>query len=524
MTIPGKKNIVIGCAGALLLLAAGLLYNQLRDYKEHIGELERELAEMRKREKQAAVDRSVSHQMEEIARGQQILSEERSREAIRQSEIAQAATLRTEAERSRAVQAQAAAEASAQEALQSYQMAERQRREADTQRRQAVYARHVADTLNYISLGRTLGTQSYAIYQTGDREIGNMLAYAAYLYTSDYGGDLYAPAVFQALAQSAGSHSYWNVHRSSIPRMNINAANGTLLTVSTYGELAVHRMQGSRLVSRQLLNDKTYCFRDMVTTGGNKSYAVSSTGHLAIVDADRVSIIALEGIDKPFRLQSMGNSGKLLIVGEQDAALFDTGSNKMLATRHLDFRVVSVGNSNGSPLLFDNHGGMHRVASLENISSERVPVTGTVTAFTTSHDNRLTAYGMSDGTIWLIDAQGTKHRLVGHLSQVSRMRFHGGRLYSSGYDGKLFFWMVGAGQARPVALFQSQSWLMDFTFDAKGEHVWAGEANGTVSQFLVALPLIGRRLQANVGRNFTQDEWDYYVGKGIPYRKLKNEE
>ena len=494
MTIPGKKNIVIGCAGALLLLAAGLLYNQLRDYKEHIGELERELAEMRKREKQAAVDRSVSHQMEEIARGQQILSEERSREAIRQSEIAQAATL------------------------------ERQRREADTQRRQAVYARHVADTLNYISLGRTLGTQSYAIYQTGDREIGNMLAYAAYLYTSDYGGDLYAPAVFQALAQSAGSHSYWNVHRSSIPRMNINAANGTLLTVSTYGELAVHRMQGSRLVSRQLLNDKTYCFRDMVTTGGNKSYAVSSTGHLAIVDADRVSIIALEGIDKPFRLQSMGNSGKLLIVGEQDAALFDTGSNKVLATRHLDFRVVSVGNSNGSPLLFDNHGGMHRVASLENISSERVPVTGTVTAFTTSHDNRLTAYGMSDGTIWLIDAQGTKHRLVGHLSQVSRMRFHGGRLYSSGYDGKLFFWMVGAGQARPVALFQSQSWLMDFTFDAKGEHVWAGEANGTVSQFLVALPLIGRRLQANVGRNFTQDEWDYYVGKGIPYRKLKNEE
>ena len=51
--------------------------------------------------------------------------------------------------------------------------------------------------------------------------------------------------------------------------------------------------------------------------------------------------------------------------------------------------------------------------------------------------------------------------------------------------------------------------------------MWAGEKNGTVSQYLVSLPKIAERLRRNVKRNFTQEEWNYYVGKGIPYREVK---
>lgn len=186
-----KKNVIIGCIGVVLLLGlATALYYMHRGDGERISELETELRALREREKQSEIVRGVSEQMEEIAYGQQTLSEERSREAIRQSEIAQAATLRSEAERRIALQAQAEAEISAGEAKASYQVAEQRRLEAE-------HAKLVADTLNCISLGRTLGSQSYAIYRSGDTELGNMLAYASYLYTNDYGGDLYTPAVFQ---------------------------------------------------------------------------------------------------------------------------------------------------------------------------------------------------------------------------------------------------------------------------------------------------------------------------------------
>ena len=194
--------------------------------------------------------------MEEIAYGQQALSEERSQEAIRQSEIAQRMTLLSEAERKKAIEAQGIAELSATEAMDAYQMAERQRSEADRQRQQAEHAKLVADTLNYISLGRTLGSQSYAIYQAGDTELGNMLAYASYLYTNDYGGDLYAPAVFQALTQSAGSRRSWSIHNGSIARIDMLPGSGRLLSVSTYGEVFAHKMTGDRLVTERLLSDR----------------------------------------------------------------------------------------------------------------------------------------------------------------------------------------------------------------------------------------------------------------------------
>ena len=123
-----KKNIIIGCLGALLL-ALGVLYMHSRQNdKARIHELEAKVVVLQKQGETSELDRSVSEQMEDIAHGQQALSEERSQEAIRQSEIAQT-------ERQHALRSQAAAETSAKEAMHSYQVAEQQRKEADNQRR-----------------------------------------------------------------------------------------------------------------------------------------------------------------------------------------------------------------------------------------------------------------------------------------------------------------------------------------------------------------------------------------------------
>ena len=85
-----KKNIIIGCLGALLL-ALGVLYMHSRQNdKARIHELEAKVVVLQKQGETSELDRSVSEQMEDIAHGQQALSEERSQEAIRQSEIAEA--------------------------------------------------------------------------------------------------------------------------------------------------------------------------------------------------------------------------------------------------------------------------------------------------------------------------------------------------------------------------------------------------------------------------------------------------
>ena len=279
-----NRNIIIGCLGGLLLASGVWFIHTHRRDKERINELE-----------------------------SQVVVLQRQGQAIRQSAIAQAATLRSEAERRKALKAQAAAEISAAEALESYKMAEHQRQNAE-------YARMVADTLNYISLGRTLGSQSYSIYQTGNTVLGNMLAYASYLYTHDYGGNLYSPTVFQAMTQSAGGRNSWSIHNGSISRLVISPKDGRLLTVSTFGEIFSHQINGEQMHTNRLMSDKQYWFSDLYAAPSGKVYALSYTGHLVIIDGNQSRVVMVENVKKPLGLQILNEGRSLLIVGENSAS------------------------------------------------------------------------------------------------------------------------------------------------------------------------------------------------------------
>ena len=84
----GSKNIIIGVLGVLLLASAAMGYYTHRADQERISELESQIVVLRMQQRRSVIDRRVSKQMEQIAYGQQALSEERSQEAIHQSEIA----------------------------------------------------------------------------------------------------------------------------------------------------------------------------------------------------------------------------------------------------------------------------------------------------------------------------------------------------------------------------------------------------------------------------------------------------
>ncbi len=520
-----KKVLIGGLAGSLLVVAAAVLLVR-NSYTKRIGQLENQIEDMKKQERQSAIDRRVSKQMEEIAYGQQALSEERSREAIRQSEIAQKMTLRSEEERKNALKAQARAEESARQARESYQVAEQQRKEADLQRQQAdlqrqqaVHAKLVADTLNYLSLARTLGSQSYSMYQAGEKDLGNMLAYTAYLFSRDYHGDFFAPSVLQAITQSAEARHNWRVHNGTISKIVFFPRGRQLLTVSTYGEVFAHNPGGGQLNTQRLLYDRRLCFRDALVMPSGKAYAVSHTGHLAVINKGAVKVVNIDRVSRPFSLAAAGNN--ILIVGEREAALYDTAADRLLSVVPLSFKAVCVCSRAGKPLIFDDKGMMYFFTGTNNLTAAKVPAQGQVCAYACSDNGRYSAYGTMDGTIYLTDEKGKVSKLVGHLSQVSEICFFGDRLFSSSYDGKLFFWHICNAQIRPVTLMHNSSWITAFSFDNSHEYIWMGDANATLTDYLISMPLIAQRLKQNVKRNLTQEEWNYYIGSSKPYRKIK---
>jgi WD40 repeat protein len=328
--------------------------------------------------------------------------------------------------------------------------------------------------------------------------------------------------VFQTLIQSAGGRHSWNSHNGSISRLAVSPRDHRLLTVSTFGEIFSHQIKGEQMQTSRLMSDKAYWFNDLYAAPDGKVYAISYTGQLVITDGQQTRIIVVENVNKPFCLQTLNDGKSLLIVGEDCIALFDIVSEKIVTTRRLDFQVTCMGRRGNKPLLFHNRGRMHLVNSLDKITNEQVPVKGKVTAYASNQKEHLTAYGMADGTIWLTDGSGKTYKLVEHLSRVTRLMFNGRRLYSSAYDGKLLFWSIeNNSQKNAVTLYQSAHWLNDFTFINNKDYIMVGEHNGTVTRCLISLPKIAQRLRQNVKRNFTQEEWNYYVGKGIPYRKVK---
>jgi WD40 repeat protein len=218
----------------------------------------------------------------------------------------------------------------------------------------------------------------------------------------------------------------------------------------------------------------------------------------------------------PIRLHDITDTN-LLIIGESSLSLYDMKRNIIRGTKQLDFRVTKVSRKASLPILFDNHGKMHLVKGLDNFDTEDVPVPGTVTAYCESKNTGIEAYGMSDGTIWLISKDGKKQRLLGHRSRISKMKMNGRRLFSSSYDGTVNLWITDKEKVEPMTLLETKNWIMHFNFDSTKNTFWMGDAKGGLTAVNISVQTMVENVRKKLKRDLTTEEWNYYIGQSIPY-------
>ena len=533
-----RKQIITACTGILLAsIAAAGFAGWISEHKK-VEDLQAQVGEMQKQVMRSAVDRSISAQMEDIAKEQREISDEKREEALQQTRVANEMRLRSEAERQNALEAERNALASEKKALEASSVAEDQRKLAEDQRQlaehqqkmaehqriQAEFSKRKADTLSYIALGRSLGSISTIQAQAGNEEIANLLCYASYLYTSRYQGDIYNPSVFQALMQLSHSMVSWTEHNGAV--MNLEYLPGhdnTLVSVSNYGEIILTRRQDNQLHSRFLFKNSQFDFRDMIIDSHTgKILAASRTGHLVIIQDDlkTVKIIELNNVKHPMRLHDL-NEKNMLVIGEKTIGLIDLKRNSIVETKQLPFRVILGARKSGLPLVFDDQGMMHLVKGLDSYDSKKVPVSGKVTAYCESKNTGVEAYGMSDGTIWLIDNKsGKQHKLMGHRSRISKMKLNGRLLFSSSYDGHVNLWITNKDKVEPMTLIETNNWIMHFCYDSKKNTFWMGDVKGNLTAVNISVPIMVDIIRKKLKRNLTTEEWNYYIGPNVPYESL----
>jgi len=517
-----SREIISYSVGAVLAVAAGIGFSGWYSEHQKVGELEKQMEMVRLQEMRSTVDRSVSKQMEEIANEQREISDEKREEALQQTRVANEMRQRSEIERLNAIEAEMNALASEKKAVEASTIAENERKIAEHQKIQAEMSKRVADTLSYIALGRSLGSISTIQYQAGNDEIANMLSYAAYLYTSRYNGDIFYPAVFQSLMESSRSVSSWSEHTGAIMSLQpMPNSDNKILSVSNYGEILISERQGNDLHVKTLFKDNHYDFRDVhIDKSSNNIYALSRSGHLVTIFSDlkTVKIIPLENALHPMRLHPYGERN-LLIIGEQSISVFDMKRNILNTTKQLPFKVTLVERKSSLPLLFDDKGYMHLISGPDKFESKKLPVQGKVTAYCESKNTGVEAFGMSDGTIWL-NLKGKFQKLVGHSSRISKMKLNGRRLYSTSYDGKVNLWVTDREKTEPMQLLSNGSWIMYFNFDSTKNTFWLGDIKGNLKAVNISVPLMLAEVKKRIKRNFTKEEWDYFIGQNVPYESL----
>ena len=521
-----KKGTVIWSL-ACALLGAGCLWAFVlyQHEKDKTLTLEQQLTELSRKEKQSVIVQHISTQMEQIARDQQSISDERRREAEQQTIVANQMRQQAEQEKRKAQEAEQTARLSESKAVEASNTAEQQRQIAVVRQQEAEYARSVADTLSYLAMARSLGSLAVNQENAGNAELANLLAYAAYTYTNRFQGDVYQPAIYEALALTSDNSRKWAVARGFITMCPSIPGTDNVLTVSTYGEIALHNTSDNQLKSETILADGRYDFRDVAISNDNTFYAISYSGELVKGNLFKgqeskvkgLEIIEMPGVVHPYRIFNRpGNL--LLITAEQSVVLFDPATQKIVKSLDLDFKANVSGKKKDNIILFDGQGQMYSIdKDLSHITQQPLPFRQPIMSYTYQPESGRSAYGTIDGTIYYIDAQGNMQRLIGHRSRVSRVKFYGDKLYSTSYDGTVRFWNVDNNKIEPITVLNSGQWIISSNFDEEKQQLWTGDKEGNLTLTFIMPQIMADEVHKKLTRNFTHEEWAYYIGNKIPY-------
>ena len=537
---------------------------------EQLTELHDEVERLLAGEKDAAVVKRVSQQMEDIAYQQKAISDQQRDRAEEQSKLAIQNAERAEMESRAAREAEGKANVAAQEAERERANAERQQSIAVEQRDEATHAKNVADTLSIRSQARILGVTSQVRREAGEAEVADLLAYTSWYFLKNYRGNQYFSDTFKALTQATNGISRYKMKRNSTVNAIAQVPGKPLqcVVVTNYGEVewltATASGSSMRISAKTIFSNKAYDFRDVVVQG-QWIYALSHKGPLCRFDQQgNMTVIPLpEGSeDSYFRILPMGMSPlaggeKLLLVGRRSLLWFI--NNKRLYNEGLSDNPIRLSKTlsaiverEGKPCLFYADGSYGEMDTYYQVEEKTPLVKGVVTAAHYDKNMQCLSVAVKDGTVYPINKYNrVVETLAAHKANCHNIAMLGSTIVTGGYDKAVYLWhmdnlMFESGmnfreemQARSVVKNQARNnkeipteWLVpvDYNFDgwtlavcgdADGKSVWIGTSNGSVVLMNTSADDMAQQLYRRMKRNLTQQEWTRYVGVAIPYMKLK---
>ena len=546
--------ILVALFVVLLAVLTGFYIGKGRARSE-ISRLESELKQMETAQKDAAIVKRVSQQMEDIAYQQKAISDQQRDRAEEQSVLAIRNAQRAEMESRAAHEAELKATAAAKTAQEERANAERQQEIALEQRDEATHARNVADTLNRRTQARSLAVSSQVRREAGEDEVADLLAYASWYFLKNNRGNQYYSETFKSLILSTDGILRYKMKENGAVNA-ISKVPGTgeqCVAVTNYGEVewltASLNTQAKRINSKTLLFDPEYDFRD-VTVIGTEIYALSFNGRLCILDfKGNLKVLYLPQSDC---LKLVESDGKLLIAGRNSLCWYSFQDKKVSGSIALAKPLSAIVDRENVICLFYADGSYAEMDGSGRIEEKTPLLKMVVTAAYYDKGTECLLLGVNDGTVYPVNKYNRPIEvLAAHKSRCMSITMHDDVVVSGGYDKSVYIWKMdnlmfesGLNFREEMKLKESVAnrvvksneipteWLVpvDYNFDgwtlavcgdSDGKTVWVGTSAGSVMMFNSSADDMAQQLYYRIDRNMTQQEWTRYVGVSIPYMKFK---
>lgn len=512
--------VAISCGATYLLCQ--------KSYEEEIAELQKQIAELQKKEMEARVTQRISEQMEDIAFQQKSLSDKQREEAIKQSKIADMERGKAEYERGLAQQAQQQALLAAEQADRMRLVAENQSELATKNMIAAQEARAKADTLFYLSMGNSLAQSALAMGNTST-DISRLLSYASWQFTEQYGGDVNSSNIFKSTLKSSNSmERVSNMFRGSVRIIEVIKIDNLhwTLCITDYGEICLF----NDALEHRLFNIDSAPFRSITRLKGNKCAAITSDGRI-------ITMEFTDGKNPQMKLlkETRLTDGlwKVISCTDDKSTLVAMNDNSLvwLDSSTLTVKKVTPLSKGLSTMGYDRKSKLFHIFGTKNTHyiatgpddcrrADLTKVKERVTAYYCDQQNGNHLLGMESGKIHIIAPDGrVLNTLTGHSSAITSVKIYNGTAASTSYDHTMRFWIFNNNYTRAESTeFTYSTWPMSFAMDRASETIWIGNEGGEISRFCISTAKNAIATQKLLRREFTQDEWEYYVGKSVPYR------
>lgn len=550
-----NRSYILSVLFALALVAIALFvgfYLGKGKSRSEIAQLQDELARMESAQKDAAIVKRVSQQMEDIAYQQKAISDQQRDRAEEQSALATRNAERAEMESRAAHEAELKANAAAKTAEQERANAERQQEIALEQRDEATHAKNVADTLNRRTQARSLAVSSQVRREAGEEEVADLLAYGSWYFLKNNRGNQYYSDTFKSLTLATyGIARHKMRENGAVNAIAALPENGEqCVAVTNYGEVewltVTSGLDGRKILSKSLLFNSEYDFRDVVAEN-QMIYALSVKGPLCILDLKGNLTTVQLADDHYFKLVKYDD--RLLIAGRHSLCWFSDGM--ISGSIELNRELSAIVEREGVICLFYADGSYAEMNAQGRIEQKTPLLNMPVTTAHYDSKQECLLLGVKDGTVYPVNKYNRVIEvLAAHKAKCASITMLDAIVISGGYDKSVYIWCMdnllfesGLNFREEMELKESvasrvvkseiptewlvpvdygfDGWTLSVCGDADGKSVWIGTSAGSVMFMNTSADDMASQLYNKINRNLTQQEWIRYVGVSIPYMEFK---